>query len=658
MTAARAPDSDNHLQFAVAELGRTLLQGSPDFLAAACRVVRKELRAGIASIVELDREHGERIIRAIDGPLDIPAGTRIADDDLGQTGYTCARTEAVISPDLRVENRFRVWQPILDAGARSTISIAIPGGAGPWGMLAASDLSERHYSSAEAAFLESIAHLLAGAIYRRHADAEMLTQRQELEALIHHAPDLISRYAPDTTILFVNNVAREGGWEPGQLVGRRINELGLPPAVEEAWITALESVFRTGVPYEFETESKNGQFIIDVRVVPEKDADGRVACAMAISRDITARRRGDEERIRLAEQLEQTRRAASVSRLGTTVAHEFNNVLMSISPFAEIIARAANTDQRLLKAAGYIRSAITRGRRVTQDIMRFTRPAEPSLRILDLTKWLPPVVQTALQPGSIPVTVEIAAPLYAEADPGQLEQAVTNLLLNARDAVQETDGGGIRVHAGQAEGSIVLTIEDDGRGIAPENLDKIFEPFFTTRRSGAGLGLAVVQQIVERHHGSIRAESLAGQGAAFVITLPAPAAPGDADSQDDQRSLDGCRLLLVEDEAPIAEGLTALLVAGGADVRVARTGGAALADIGNDDLPDAVLLDVGLPDMDGVEVFATVRKRWPQLPIVFTTGHADQARLQGMLEQPHVGHLVKPFELDDLVAAIASTIAR
>jgi two-component system cell cycle sensor histidine kinase/response regulator CckA len=411
------------------------------------------------------------------------------------------------------------------------------------------------------------------------------------------------------------------------------------------------------VPYAFETESKNGQFILDVRVVPEKDADGRVACAMAISRDVTARRRGDEERIRLLEQLEQTRRTASVSRLGTTVAHEFNNVLMSISPFAEIIARGANTDQRLLKAAAYIRSAITRGRRVTQDIMRFTRPAEPSLRILDLTKWLPTVVQTALQSGSVPVTVEITAPLYAEADPGQLEQAVTNLLLNARDAVQETDGGGIRVRAGQEKGATVLTIEDDGRGIAPENLDKIFEPFFTTRRSGAGLGLAVVQQIVERHHGTIRAESPPGQGATFVITLPAPAAPGDPASQDEERSLDGCRLLLVEDEVPIAEGLTALLLAGGAVVRVARTGGAALADLG-DHLPDAVLLDVGLPDMDGVEVFATVRKRWPQLPIVFTTGHADQARLQGMLELPHVGHLVKPFELDDLVAAIARAIAR
>jgi PAS domain S-box-containing protein len=619
-------------------------------------VVRKELGAGLASIVELHHEQGERIIRALDGPLDVPIGTRIPDDDLGQTGYTCARTAAVISPDLRAESRFSVWQPVLDAGARSAISIAIPGRAGPWGMLVASDWTERNYSPAEAAFLESIAHLLAGAIYRLHADDKMLKQRQELEALIHHAPDLISRYAPDTTILFVNDIAREGGWEPGQLIGRRIDELGLPPAVEAAWTTGLESVFRTGIPYEFETETKNGNFIIDVRIVPEKDAEGHVACAIAISRDITARRRAEEERTRLLRQLEETRRATSVSRLGTTVAHEFNNVLMSISPFAEIIARAANTDERLLKAASYIRSAIARGRRVTQDIMRFTRPAEPSLRIIDVAQWLPAVVQTALHSG-ISVTLEIAAPLYAEADPLQLEQAVTNLLLNARDAVQESGSGGIRVRARAQEGTTVLTIEDDGRGIAAENLDKIFEPFFTTRRSGAGLGLAVVQQIVERHHGTIRAESPAGRGATFVITLPAPAAPADPGLGGVEHSLAGCRLLLVEDEAAIAEGLTSLLSNGGAVVQVAGTGAAALARLDHD-LPDAILLDVGLPDMDGVEVFAAIRKRWPRLPVVFTTGHADQARLEGMLELPHVGHLVKPFEIDDLAAAIASAIAR
>ncbi len=507
-------------------------------------------------------------------------------------------------------------------------------------------------------FLESIAHLLSAAIYRRRADREIAGQRQELTALVNHAPDIIARYDRDLTIQFVNEVCRMVGWEPEQLTGRRLTDLGMAQDIENAWVSGIRGVFATGQPHDFETRSKDGRHLLEVRLVPELDQAGHVDRVLGITRDVTARRQAEEDRAQLQELLEQTRHATSVSRLGTTVAHEFNNVLMSISPFAEIIARGAQDDPRLLKAATYIRGAIVRGRRVTQDIMRYTRPATPALRPIDLATWLPRVIQTNMQGSKVRLTLDLAsAPAYAAVDPQQLEQVVANLLLNARESLSDSLSGSIHVHLSSDEKNVRITIADNGSGIPSGNLDKVFDPFFTTKRTGTGLGLPVARQIVERHHGVLEVTSSTGEGTTLVITLPAPAGPAAQEAPAIEETVRGRRLLLVEDEPAVSDGLVALLEAGSAEVRVAATGEAALDEL-EGQLPEAILLDVGLPDIDGVELFAIIRTRWPRLPIIFSTGHGDQARLDELLRLPHVGHLVKPYDLDELTVAVANAIAR
>jgi CheY-like chemotaxis protein len=249
-----------------------------------------------------------------------------------------------------------------------------------------------------------------------------------------------------------------------------------------------------------------------------------------------------------------------------------------------------------------------------------------------------------------------APPLHADVDTQQLEQVVANLLINAREALADQPNGTIRVQLASGGASLRLRIEDNGPGISPECLDKVFEPFFTTKRSGTGLGLAVAQQIVERHGGAITVESSGLLGTAFVITLPHAGAPLARPTPAVEQTIRGRQLLLVEDEVAVADGIVALLDAGAADVRVAPTGQLAVAALEHQ-LPEAVLLDVGLPDIDGVDLFALMRLHWPKLPIIFSTGHGDQARLEEMLRLPHVGHLVKPFDLDDLTVAVASAIA-
>jgi PAS domain S-box-containing protein len=644
-------------QHVVAELGREILLGLSDHFMTACEDVTRILGTVLTAIFEFDRPKNEAAVTAADGPAAATRGMRLSLEE-GRCQWMLVQHEPAVTPDFDLETRFPIWEPARQAGAKSALSVPIPGDFGPYGFLVTYGALPRDYTREDVEFLESIAHLLSAAIYRKLADREIASQRQELEALINHAPDLITRYDRDLTLLFVNDVARLSGWDPEKMTGLRVTDLGLTPEIESAWVSGIRSVFETGKPHEFETPTKDGRFILDVRLVPELDETRRVARVLGISRDVTERRKADEERAQLQETLEQTRRATSVSRLGTTVAHEFNNVLMSISPFAEIIARTAKDDPRLLKAATHIRSAIVRGRHVTQDIMRYTRPATPAPRSLDLAAWLPHIVQNTMQTSSVPLTLDVAAsPVYAAADPQQLEQAVTNLLLNAREAMADGGAGGIRVRLTADETNAQISVADDGPGISSENLDKLFDPFFTTKRAGTGLGLPVARQIVERHHGTIDVRTGNGHGTVFVITLPLPAASNAGQGPAVEETIRGRRLLLVEDEPAVSDGLIALLEAGSAEVRVAATGKSALIEL-EAELPEAVLLDVGLPDIDGVELFAVVRGRWPRLPIIFSTGHGDQARLDEMLRLPHVGHLVKPYDLDELTAAVANAIAR
>jgi CheY-like chemotaxis protein/anti-sigma regulatory factor (Ser/Thr protein kinase) len=257
---------------------------------------------------------------------------------------------------------------------------------------------------------------------------------------------------------------------------------------------------------------------------------------------------------------------------------------------------------------------------------------------------------------NVPLLLEIPpAPIYADIDPEQLDQAVTNLVFNARDAMAGRTIGVIRVRLSATGNEVSISVEDDGPGIPAENVDKLFEPFFTTKRSGTGLGLAVVKQIVERHHGRIETENREGGGASFTISIPTRVQLAPPHEVPRPESVRGLRLLLVEDESDVAEGIRLLLQDVRANVRTAPDGAAAIREL-EAEVPDVVLLDVGLPDIDGLQLFGQIRLRWPSLPIVFSTGHGDQARLDEVLRGPRVGHVIKPYGLDELLTAIVKSL--
>jgi len=188
-----------------------------------------------------------------------------------------------------------------------------------------------------------------------------------------------------------------------------------------------------------------------------------------------------------------------------------------------------------------------------------------------------------------------------------------------------------------------------------ETLRHIFEPMFTTKSSGTGLGLAVAEQVVKRHGGEIYAQSEPGRGTTFHLFLQAALPPSDAQgkpvSAPLQQRVRPRRVLVVEDEPLVAEGVTSLLEMEGFDTFAVSTGADTLPAI-RDFRPDVVVLDVGLPDMSGVDVYKTIAAEHPDLPVIFSTGHADEGRV-GTLLQSDIHLIQKPYDIDSLLNLMA-----
>jgi len=444
----------------------------------------------------------------------------------------------------------------------------------------------------------------------------------------------------------------------GELIGSRCHALfhhhkadGSPYPAEAC---AVYSAFRAGKPVRITDEvfwRKDGtSFPVEYVSSPIID-DEIVRGAVVTFSDVTERRR-------LERRLEQIGRINSLGRMAVTIGHEFNNVLMGIQPFAEVIRRRAGDDAKLQQAATQILNSVTRGKGITQDIMRMTKSPEPNLQSVDVTPWLEQLAVEIRALVGKGVAVDLQLPpsgtLFVRCDPSQMQQVMTNLALNARDAMP--GGGTLSLSAKRSEAGVRLVIGDTGCGITAETLPFIFEPLFTTKHSGTGLGLAVAQQLVIRNGGTISVESSVG-GTWFHIDLAeAPATTARAsDEVSVPRAYAGVRrVVIVEDDPIVASGLTSVLESEDVMVRVVSRGGEAMNAVAAFD-PDAVVIDISLPDVSGTVVYEQIVARWPKMGIIFSTGHAEESGLPHASSR-HVGFLRKPYSTDTLLTKLREVV--
>jgi two-component system, cell cycle sensor histidine kinase and response regulator CckA len=476
---------------------------------------------------------------------------------------------------------------------------------------------------------------------RARSYRSLYESESHFRSLVENGPDIISIVSTDGMVCYHSSAAAQ------DLLGTSIVTLVHPGDRQ-----ALVDLMRRKAEGRIEVRmTAKGAVWRSFEVVVKPIVRGtRVTGLLLNARDVT-------ERKMLEQQLEQAHRVDSLGRLAATVAHEFNNVLMGMMPFAELLQKRKPTPDLVALATQHIVNSIQRGKRVTYDILRYTQPAEPALEPLALDKWWGTYIAEAqvLIGDNIHLRTSIE-PLAVMADASQLAQVFANLISNARDAMRKGGELSIRVRAPESGEAfafgfvpdpsrfVQISVSDTGTGMAPEVLAHIFEPLFTTKpNGGTGLGLAVTHQVVTRHGGLIFADSVEGRGSAFHIFLPKASVALPAPMKVDKPAVAARRLLIVDDEEVIAGGLEILLVDGGFEVLIASSGAEALEAIETFE-PDLVLLDVGLPDLDGTEVARRIHERRPETPVIFMTGHGDM-RAEATLH--------KPFDIDELLGRIA-----
>ncbi|MEO8217653.1 MAG: response regulator [Acidobacteriota bacterium] len=479
-------------------------------------------------------------------------------------------------------------------------------------------------------------------------------------------------YAVDSTgtCTMLNRAAAEMlGYSKAEIVGKNFHEMlhhsRADNSIYPQELCPTHRVMRTGIKERVRGDvfwrKDSTSFQVEYSVAPILDET--LGGAVVTFTDVT-------ERALLESQEDKSERLSMLSRLAATMAHEFNNVLMGIQPFSEVIGREAGNNETIRKAVQRISTSLKRGKRVTEQILSFTRKASIVTRPIAFKKWAEELAQEAraiLGPG-IPFKIDIDDRIVVEGDSGHIQQVFLNLITNARDAM--TGGSTLRLEVQPGSGNGIyafgivehverfahIKLSDTGSGMSRETMGRVFEPLFTTRRSSTGLGLAVAHQIIVRHGGHIFFESAEGKGTTVHLFLPISTDPVKSEEAVSSAGRSGIRkLVLVEDDPDIAFGLAALLDLEGIEVTVAETGGAALGVIASAD-PDVVLLDVGLPDMDGSEVYFQIAERWPALPVIFSTGHGDRLRLEEIISKPHIGYLQKPYDLAELLGMLKLSI--
>ncbi len=379
-----------------------------------------------------------------------------------------------------------------------------------------------------------------------------------------------------------------------------------------------------------------------------------------------------EERAKMEETLRHAQKMDALGKLTGGVAHDFNNLLMVITAGLDMLEHAGDRDRRDRIVTG-MRQAAQRGASLTRQLLSFSRNHSLKPETIDLPRLITEMrdlLHRSLR-GDIEVKVEMDLdiwPVYA--DPGELEIAVLNLCVNARDAME--NGGVITISAaneapgakGLPQGSVRLTVSDTGTGMTPEVKARVFDPFFTTKEvgKGSGLGLAQVYGFARQSGGDVEIESQLGVGTSVSLHLPRADSATKADAKSDEAHADAGALgngsvLLVEDDAEVASMITDLLVGLGFEVIHATSGASALGALANDRVIDLVLSDIMMPGgMNGIELAQRIRARRPSVPILLSSGYSDAFKSEA--EKMGIAILVKPYRAQDLRQAIERVMTR
>lgn len=506
------------------------------------------------------------------------------------------------------------------------------------GLVAAVDLGEPPRAPDRDRLLQAIAVQLAAALARLSGTRS--AEHERLGAVIEGIADGVVLLDAEARVLAINPAGRD-----------LLAALGGDPSAMPAPLRELVAATLAGdrpCTAELTTPGTARHLVATAARVPP----GPTGAAVAVTLHDTT------EAVRMRERLFQSEKMASVGQLVSGVAHELNNPLTGILGFAQLLL-ARNLDPESRRYVETIAGEAERASKIVQNLLSFARRRRPEKTLVRLTTLVERVLalrEYELRVHDIEVQRDYAPALPpCFADPHQLQQVLLNVLINAEQAVKSVRGPRrIAVRTAAAAGWVRVTVQDSGPGIAPEHLRRVFDPFFTTKPvgEGTGLGLTISYGIIEEHHGRISVDSRPGEGATVTIELPAAregagveASPGSAPASPPGHA-GGSRILVVDDEQAIRDLLVGLLALDGHRVEAVRTGVEALQRLAEHPY-DAIITDIRMPEMDGIEFYNRILHEYPQLArrVIFTTGDTISPDTRAFVEATTAPFLAKPFQL-------------
>lgn len=510
---------------------------------------------------------------------------------------------------------------------------------------------------------------------RKQAEEQLSFQSMLLDQI----QDMVTATDLEGRVTYVNEAeCRALGLSADELIGRLVEDYGEDP---ERGATQREIIETTLAEGKWRGEVVNvtaegREIVLDCRTNVIYDEFGEPVGLLGVSTDVTARRE-------MERQLVQHERLAAVGQLAAGIAHDFRNLLSTIILYTEMDLRRNDLPPHLSRHLQVISQESHTASDLVQQILDFTSNAMLNPRLLDLEAHTEKVLSTLRHtiPENIRISLETDGGDYTvRADPARIQQALTNLVLNARDAMP--DGGNLRFALtklkvgfserspvpGATSGSwVCLSVSDTGMGMSEEVQAHLFEPFFTTKEmgKGTGLGLAQVFGIVRQHEGHIDVETAPGEGTTFHIYLSAQDGEADTELEAVDPSVSvprgrGETILLVEDEAGVRDAVKQVLESLGYRVVTARHGTEALAlcQAPRWSRPrarpvDVVITDLVMPRMGGKELLAALRRIDPELPVLAITGYPVEGEdLNALIGAGFVDVVAKPLDVEGLVRRI------
>ena len=505
---------------------------------------------------------------------------------------------------------------------------------------------------------------------------ELRASEARFRTLFHSIPDLVITLDGDNRITAVNDAStRILHLEQGELVGLAVTEL-VSASEATGVMEAIEAIRTSGHGrFEANLQSRDGEYVCVEITASWPDPSG-ASDLVLVARDVTERKREEEERGRLEQQAYHTQRLESLGVLAGGIAHDFNNLLVGILGNAELALLEVPEAGMIHDFLTHIESAAQRAADLTNQILTFSGKGAAALTTVDLTQLVSEMGRLMEQAVSPKATLSYdfqtdLPPIKGDAS--QIGQVVMNLIMNASDSLGSRRGtiqvetnsrylsesdlrSGYLGAKAQPGTYVCLTVRDKGCGIDPALLPLMFDPFFTTKPAGVGLGLATTLGIARAHGGLVAVDSEVDVGTEIRILFPAR--PQDVEHKNNATMRvshvwgKGGTILVVDDEPAVRRLAALTLTRSGFDVLEASDGGEGIAMIKKHPQIDLVLLDLTMPDQTGIQVLETVRRAHPHLPVLLSSGYANEA----IPEDLRTNFLQKPYRPNRLTEAVGDLL--